>query len=62
MDRLKLYDTSLEIILDSKLKRETKRIAYKNKMTMSAYIRMLIELGNKKYKKQELIKKLEKGD
>lgn len=48
-DRLKLYDTSIEVVLSSKLKKETKKIAFSNGMTMSAYIRMLIIFGNELY-------------
>ena len=58
MKRLKLYDTYLNVIMDSKLKRETRRIAYKNKMTMSAYIRMILKVANAGYKQQELLEKL----
>ena len=48
-NRLKLYDTSVEVVLDSKLKKETKKIAFSNQMTMSAYIRNLIKIGNAIY-------------
>jgi hypothetical protein len=52
--RLKLYDTSIEVILSSKLKKETKKIAFINNMTMSAYIRMLIKMGNEVYKNKKI--------
>lgn len=58
MKRLKLYDTYLNVIMDSKLKRETRRIAFKNKMTMSAYVRMILKVANEGYKQQELLEKL----
>lgn len=53
-NRLKLYDTSIEVILSSKLKKETKKIAFTNNMTMSAYIRMLIKMGNEVYKNKKI--------
>ena len=61
MKRLKLYDTYLNVVMDSKLKRETRRIAYKNKMTMSAYVRMMLKVANEGYKQQELLEKLNTG-
>ena len=52
--RLKLYDTSIEVILSSKLKKETKKIAFTNNMTMSAYVRMLLKIGNAVYKNKKI--------
>lgn len=40
--RLKLYDTSIEICINKKCKEKLRKIAYKNKLTMSEYIRNLI--------------------
>ena len=53
-NRLKLYDTSIEVILSSKLKKETKKIAFTNNMTMSAYVRMLLKIGNAVYKNKKI--------
>lgn len=61
-NRLKLYDTSVEVILDSKLKKETKKIAFSNNMTMSAYIRNLIKIGNEIYKHKITFNDLKKSD
>lgn len=46
-DRLKLYNTHLTLRLDKKEKQILKRNAYKNKMTMSNYIRLLINMDNR---------------
>ena len=46
-DRLKLYNSTLTIRLDKKEKDILKRNAYKNKMTMSNYIRLLISMDNR---------------
>ena len=46
-DRLKLYNSTLTIRLDKKEKDTLKRNAYKNKMTMSNYIRLLISMDNR---------------
>lgn len=43
--RLKLYDTSIEICINKKTKEKLRKIAYKQKITMSEYIRQLIELA-----------------
>lgn len=61
-DRLKLYDTSVEVVLSSKLKKETKKIAFSNSMTMSAYIRMLIKFGNELYTNKGLRKKMQNSN
>ena len=45
--RLKLYDAILTLRLDKKEKNIIKRNAYKNKMTMSNYIRYLISIDNR---------------
>ena len=60
--RLKLYDSSIAIVLDSKLKKDIRKIAFSNKMTMSAYIRLLITIGNKVYKNTHLLKQLRQSD
>ena len=46
-NRLKLYNTHLTLRLDKKEKQILKRNAYKNKMTMSNYIRLLINMDNR---------------
>ena len=61
-NRLKLYDTSVEVVLDSKLKKETKKIAFSNQMTMSAYIRNLIKIGNAIYKHKITFNDLKNSD
>ncbi|MBE6152745.1 MAG: hypothetical protein E7166_00765 [Firmicutes bacterium] len=43
MDRLKLYDDILTISINKKDKIKFKRIAFKNKMTMSEFSRLLIK-------------------
>ena len=43
--RLKLYDTSIEICVNKKTKEKLRKVAYKQKITMSEYIRQLIELA-----------------
>lgn len=45
--RLKLYDTKLELFLEHKEKEIMRKNAYRNKMTMSDYVRKLIILDNK---------------
>lgn len=45
--RLKLYDTSIEICINNKIKEKLRKIAYKQKITMSEYIRQLIEVALK---------------
>lgn len=46
-NRLKLYNTHLTLRLNKKEKQALKRNAYKNKMTMSNYIRLLINMDNR---------------
>lgn len=43
--RLKLYDTSIEICVNKKTKEKLRKVAYKQKITMSEYIRQLMELA-----------------
>ena len=43
--RLKLYDTSIEICISKKNKEKLRKIAYKNEITMSEYIRRLIDFA-----------------
>lgn len=43
--RLKLYDTSIEVCVNKKTKEKLRKVAYKQKITMSEYIRQLIELA-----------------
>lgn len=43
--RLKLYDTSIEICINHKAKEKLRKIAYKQKITMSEYIRKLIDFA-----------------
>lgn len=43
--RLKLYDTSIEIVINHKEKEKIRKIAYKNNITMSEYIRHLINFA-----------------
>ncbi len=47
MNRLKLYDTKVKICLNHIEKEKLRKRAYKNKLTMSEYIRRLIMLDNK---------------
>lgn len=44
-NRLKLYDTSIELCINKKKKEKLRRIAYKQKITMSEYIRKLIDFA-----------------
>ena len=46
-NRLKLYNTRVTIRLDKKEKKILKRNAYSKKMTMSNYIRKLIDMDNR---------------
>lgn len=46
-NRLKLYNTHLTLRLDKKEKQILRKNAYKNKMTMSNYIRLLINMDNR---------------
>lgn len=50
--RLKLFNNYLMLCIDTKQKELLRKNAYKNKMTMSEYIRKLIELDNS-YKKMD---------
>lgn len=42
-NRLKLYDTSIEIVINKKTKEKLRKIAFKEKVTMSEYLRRLID-------------------
>ncbi len=44
---MKLYNTHLTLRLDKKEKQILRKNAYKNKMTMSNYIRLLINMDNR---------------
>lgn len=44
-NRLKLYDTSIEICISKKTKEKLRKIAYKEKITMSEYVRKLIDFA-----------------
>jgi len=44
-NRLKLYDTSIEICISKKVKEKLRRIAYKQNVTMSEYVRCLIDFA-----------------
>lgn len=46
-NRLKLYNTRVTIRLDKKEKKILKRNAYSKRMTMSNYIRKLIDMDNR---------------
>ena len=66
-NRLKLYDTTIKINIDKKSKERLRIIAFKNKATLSEYLRQLIEFALSCYdlnnvdannkKANELIKK-----
>ena len=43
--RLKLYDDTIMLCIPKRSKEKLRRIAYKQKITMSEYIRQLIELA-----------------
>ena len=43
--RLKLYDTSIELCINKKTKEKLRKIAYKQKITMSEYVRHLINFA-----------------
>ena len=43
--RLKLYDDTIMLCIPKRTKEKLRRIAYKQKITMSEYIRQLIELA-----------------
>ena len=43
--RLKLYDTSIELCINKKTKEILRKIAYKQKITMSEYVRYLINFA-----------------
>lgn len=42
-NRLKLYDTSIEIVINKKAKEKLRKIAFKEKVTMSEYLRRIID-------------------
>ena len=42
-NRLKLYDTSIEIVINKKIKEKLRKIAFKEKVTMSEYLRRIID-------------------
>lgn len=42
-NRLKLYDTSIEIVINKKTKEKLRKIAFKEKVTMSEYLRRVID-------------------
>lgn len=44
MDRLKLYDSVLKVNINKKEKNKFKKIAYRNKKTISEFARSLIQL------------------
>lgn len=43
--RLKLYDDTIMLCVSKRTKEKLRKIAYKQKITMSEYIRQLIELA-----------------
>lgn len=43
--RLKLYDTSIEVCINKKVKDKLRKIAYKQNITMSEYVRCLINFA-----------------
>lgn len=45
--RLKLYDDTIMLCVSKRTKEKLRRIAYKQKITMSEYIRQLIEVALK---------------
>ena len=56
--RLKLYNTILKLAIDRKTKLKLKKIAYQNKMTMSEYVRNLIDIAILKYDHEKNMKYL----
>lgn len=48
-NHLKLYNSSITLRLSKKEKSILKKRAFKNKITLSEYIRMLILIDNRKY-------------
>lgn len=59
--RLKLYDDTLYINVGKKLKKQTKKIAFDNSLTVSAYVRKIIERENLKYTNKKLKKDIEEN-
>ena len=43
--RLKLYNTSIEIVIDKKTKEKLRKVAFSKGITMSEYLRRLIKLS-----------------
>ena len=60
--RLKLYDTSIEVCVNKKTKEKLRKVAYKQKITMSEYIRQLIELAIINNEINNLIDKIKKDN
>ena len=60
-NNLSLYNTKLTIRLDKKEKQAIKRNAYKNKITMSEYIRQLILIDNRRTNIDNQINKFKKN-
>ncbi len=61
-NRLKLYDTRLNIRLNKKEKNMLRKNAYKNNLTMSDYVRTLILIDNRKKTLCNQFSKIEKLD
>lgn len=62
-----MYDSKLELFLEHKEKEKMRKNAYKNKMTMSDYVRKLIlldnrinELGFSQFKSSQVINDIKK--
>jgi len=57
--RLKIYNSEIKLCIDKKTKEKLRKLAYKNKITLSSYIRSLINfaieinnVNNLEYKKE----------
>jgi len=43
--RLKIYNSEIKLCIDKKTKEKLRKLAYKNKITLSSYIRSLINFA-----------------
>ena len=60
-NNLRLYNSRLTIRLDKKEKETLKKNAYKNKLKLSEYIRLLILIDNRKNDMYNQLKKIDKS-
>lgn len=60
-NRLSLYNSKLTIRLNESEKKQIKKCAYKNKITLSEYIRLLITINNRNISIENNLNKIDKS-